>query len=468
MPQQTDVGVVGGGPGGYVAALRAAALGARVTLIERDTLGGVCLNWGCIPSKALLRSAEVLQLAQRAAAYGVVTGDVRADFPAMVARKDRVVRQLVRGVQGLLEASGVTVMRGTARLAGAGALEVTGNGTTDVVVAKALIVATGSSPARPPIPGIESAGVLDSTSALALAELPKHIVVAGAGAVGVEFATLFALLGCQVTLVEMLPAVVPNEDADISEAMRKILVQQGVTVHTATRIVSVKARQGGLQVELGTANGTSTVETTHVLMATGRRPNVRDLGLEPAGVRFSPQGITVDAQLQTTAPGVYAIGDVTGKKQLAHVASHQGIVAAENALGHPAAFDDRAVPACTFTHPEIASVGLTEAEARTRHGDVAVGRFPFQALGRARAHGDTDGFVKIVAGARHGEVLGVHILGPAASDLISEGVLAIQLEATLDDLRAAIHAHPTFPEATAEAAWAAIGAPLHLPSRRAT
>jgi dihydrolipoamide dehydrogenase len=239
-----------------------------------------------------------------------------------------------------------------------------------------------------------------------------------------------------------------------------------VKVHTGTLIAGISKRRGGVRVELKAGDETSAVEASHVLMATGRRPNVADVGLEEVGVSCAPQGVQVDDHMRTNYPTIYAVGDVTGQKLLAHVASHQGIVAAENALGHEAVYDDRVVPACTFTYPEIASVGLTEAQARERHGEVLVGRFPFQALGRARANGDTDGFAKVVAGARHGEVLGVHVIGPGASDIISEGALAIRLEATLDDLRETVHAHPTFPEAIYEAAWVALGQPLHLPMRR--
>ncbi len=467
MPVTADVCVLGGGPGGYVAALRAAALGANVALVEADEVGGVCLLRGCVPSKAMLRSAEVYQLALHADSFGVSVSGVSADYPGIRKRKDAIVRQLVRGVHGLLDAAGVTLVSGYGRLAGAGVVEVERNGSGDLVVAPKIIVASGSSAVMPPIPGTDLPGVIDSDGAFALEAVPKQILVAGAGAVGVEWATLFSLLGSDVTLVEMLPTVVPNEDADVSTALRRILVQQGISVHTGTRIEAIAKRRGGLRVTLATDDETSEVNATHVLMATGRRANTSDVGLDSAGVTSTRQGIPVDGAMRTNRPDVYAIGDVTGQRLLAHVASHQGIVAAENAVGGDAAYHDHAVPACTFTHPEIASVGLGEADAREQHGEVIVGRFPFQALGRAKAFGDTDGFVKVVAGARHEELLGMHVIGPGASDIISEGALAIQLEATLHDLRETIHAHPTFPEATAEAAWAAINQPLNMPLRRA-
>ncbi len=466
MPISADVCVLGGGPGGYVAALRAAQLGARVVLVEAEELGGVCLNRGCIPSKALLRSAEVYQLVRQASSYGVRASDVSADYPAMVKRKDRIVRQLGRGVGALLAAAGVEVVRGWGQLAAPGVVEIDRGGSGDLITAPKVLVATGSSAAVPPIPGSDLPGVIDSDGAFELEQPPGHIVIAGAGAVGVEWATLFALLGSEVSLVEMLEAVVPLEDIDVSRVMRRILIQQGVKVHTGTRIVGIKQASGGLRVELAADDSASQFSATHVLLATGRRPNVEGVGLKSAGVRYGRQGIAVDEHMRTNVPEVYAIGDVTGQKLLAHTASHQGVVAAENALGHEVSYDGSAVPACTFTHPEIASVGLTEAQARARHGEVLVGQFPFDALGRARAYGASDGFVKIVAGARHGDVIGMHVIGPAASEIISEGVLAIRLQATLDDLRETIHAHPTFPEATAEAAWMAIGQPLHLPQRR--
>ena len=466
MPVTADVCVLGGGPGGYVAALRAAALGADVALVEADEVGGVCLLRGCVPSKAMLRSAEVYQLALHADSFGVSVSGVAADYPGIRKRKDAIVRQLVRGVHSLLDAAGVTLVTGYGRLAGAGVVEVDRNGSGDLVVAPKIVVASGSSAAMPPIPGTDLPGVIDSDGAFALEQVPKQILVAGAGAVGVEWATLFALLGSEVTLVEMLPTVVPNEDADVSAALRRILVQQGVSVHTGTRIEAIAKRQSGLRVTLVTDDKTAEVSTTHVLMATGRRANTSDIGLDSAGLSYSRQGILVDGNMRTTRPNVFAIGDVTGQRLLAHVAAHQGVVAAENAVGGEVIYHDHAVPACTFTHPEIASVGLTEADAREQHGEVIVGRFPFQALGRAKAFGETDGFVKVVAGARHEELLGMHVIGPGASDIIAEGVLAIKLEATLQDLRETIHAHPTFPEATAEAAWAAINQPLHMPLRR--
>ena len=467
MPVTADVCVLGGGPGGYVAALRAAALGASVALVEAEEVGGVCLLRGCIPSKALLRSAEVYQLALHAGAFGVNVSGVEADYAAMRARKDRIVRQLVRGVGGLLDAAGVTVVRGYGTLAGAGVIEVDVGDRGALVMAPKVIIASGSSSVMPPVPGVDLPGVIDSDGAFELEAPPERIVVAGAGAVGVEWATLFALLGSEVTLVEMLPTVVPNEDADVSAALRKILVQQGITVRDGTRIESIAEGERGLRVSLANDNETSEVDATHVLMATGRRANAMNLGLDRMGVTHSAQGIPVDGAMRTNRPDIFAIGDVTGQRLLAHVASHQGVVAAENVVGGSAAYHDDVVPACTFTHPEIASVGLTEADAREQHGEVIVGRFPFQALGRARAFGDTDGFVKLVADGANGRLLGMHVIGPAASDIIAEGALALQLEATLDDLRETIHAHPTFPEATAEAAWQAINQPLHLPQRRA-
>jgi dihydrolipoamide dehydrogenase len=463
MPLSADICILGGGPGGYVAALRASALGSTVILVESSTVGGVCLARGCIPTKALLRSAEIFQLCSNARSFGINAGKVEADYEAIAKRKDRIVGQLIRGVQGLLRSADVTVIEGWGRMAGPGAVEVALPDRTELITAPIVIIATGSSASAPPIPGADLEGVIDSDGALALQELPSHIVVTGAGAVGVEWASLFALLGAQVTLVEMLPRLVPNEDAEISTAMRKILVQQGMTVHTETRIDTIEKKKHGLGITIQSAGTSNTVDASHLLLATGRKPNVENLGLESCGVQFSPAGISVNAHMQTTVPTIYAVGDVTGGKLLAHVASHQGVVAAEHANGHPSIYDNKAVPACTFTHPEIASVGLTEQEARESYESVQVGVFPFQALGRARAYGDTDGFVKVVAGASHGEILGVHIIGPAASDIISEGVLAIRLEATMDDLRETIHAHPTFAEATAESAWMAINSPIHLP-----
>jgi len=460
----SDLIVIGGGPGGYVAALRAAQLGARVALVEAGEIGGVCLNVGCIPTKALLWSAEVYHLVAEAARFGVRTGPPEADWPAMQARKAEVVGKLVGGVRMLLQRAGVEVIPGRARFSGPGVLAVEGPDGAATLSAPRIIIATGSSPLPLPIPGSDLPGVLDSTGALALEALPESLLVVGGGAVGLEFATLFATLGVRVTVVEMLPRLAPLADTDVGEALRMALLLQGARVHVNTRIVALEAAAGGaLRARLAGAEGETSVEAEKVLLAAGRRPHVEGLGLEAAGVRYDRKGIQVDERMATSAPGVYAVGDVVGGTMLAHVAMHQGVVAAENALGHPARMRDQAVPSCIFARPEAASVGLTEQAAREQGYDVRIGRFPFNGNGKAIAQGEVEGFVKVVAEARYGALLGLHIVGPHASDLVLEGALGLTLETTLDEIAATIHPHPSLGEAVAEAGLAALGRALHLP-----
>jgi dihydrolipoamide dehydrogenase len=459
----TDLIVIGGGPGGYVAALRAAQLGARVTLVEAEHVGGVCLNEGCIPTKALLWSAEVYRLVAEAERYGVRAGSPQIDWPAMQARKAEVVGKLVGGVRMLLERAGVELVEGRARFTGAQSLTVASAGGERTLSAPHVVVATGSSPMPLPIPGADLPGVLDSTGALALEALPASLLIVGGGAVGIEFATLFATLGSKVTLVEMLPRLAPLADADVGEALRTALLLQGARVHVNTRIAAIEAGQEGLRARLQGPQGETSVEAEKVLLAAGRRACVEGLGLEVAGVRYDRQGIQVDERMATSIPHIYAVGDAVGGTMLAHVAMHQGVVAAENALGQEARMRYNAVPSCIFSRPEAASVGLTEEAAREQGYDVRVGRFPFNGNGKAIAQGEIEGFVKVVAEARYGALLGLHIVGPHASDLVLEGALGLTLETTLDELAATIHPHPTLGEALAEASLAALGRALHLP-----
>jgi dihydrolipoamide dehydrogenase len=463
--EPVDVCIIGAGPGGYVAAIRAAQLGLKVALVERDALGGVCLNRGCIPTKAMLRTAELLTAFQHAADWGVHAENVRLDYPAAVRRRDSVVRGLRQGVAGLLKSQGVQVLSGTGRIAALGRVEVSADGSTETVEARNVIVATGSKPAVPPLPGADNGElVITSDDALALAEVPRRVVVIGGGAVGAEWADIFHAFGCEVTILEMLPTLLPAEDEEIGKLLARILARRGIGVLTGARVQAIEADDaGGAVVRYVNADGQeATAGGERVLMAVGRAPLTADLGLEALGVQLDRGWLPVDDTLQTNVAGIYAIGDVTRHQLLAHVASHQGVVAVEGIAGQRRRMDYNQVPACTFTHPEVASVGLTEAAAREAGHDLRVGRFPFAALGRAQTYGDTEGQVKIVADAKYGEILGVHIIGAAASDLIAEATLAIHLEATIDDLVDTIHAHPTWPEATAEAALAAGGLAIHL------
>jgi dihydrolipoamide dehydrogenase len=468
MTEQTDIAILGSGPGGYIAALRAAQLGARVALIEENEIGGVCLNRGCIPTKALLRTAQVYRMLQDADSFGLrLDGTVIPDWAAIRVRKERIVRRLAKGVEVLLRTAGVHVSQGRGRFVAPRVLEVTTAESVERVEAKNIVVATGSRPADLPLPGMSLPGVIDSTGALALQELPGSLLIVGGGAVGVEFAEIFDAFGVQVTVVEMLDRLLPQMDADLGSALAATLKRRGVAIHLNSRLNEVTATDGTLRATISTPQGEATLEVDQVLIAAGRKPNVEDLGLEAAGVRVAKNGIPVDAHMQTNVPGVYAIGDVTGQMLLAHVAMEGGKVAAENALGQTSSLTLKTVPACAYTDPEVASVGLSEAQARDAGYTVQVGRFPLTASGKAVTWGTTEGFVKIVTDASYGEILGMHIVAPHASDLIHEAGLALTLEATLDELIATIHGHPTLGEAIYEAALQARGEALHISNRRA-
>lgn len=449
-----------------MAALRAAQLGAQVTLVEAGPIGGVCLNVGCIPTKALLWSAEVYRQALDASRFGVRTGDVWADWPAMQQRKVEAVHKLVSGVRMLLDRAGVNIVAGRATFSGPHSIRVTTSSGEQEITAGRFVIATGSSPMRLPVPGLDLPGVLDSTGALGLTDLPASMIIVGGGAVGLEFATLFSTLGVKVTIVEMLPRLAPLTDADIGQALRAALAGQGVKVHVGTRLLYVEKAPDGLLARLAGPEGETAVAAQILLSAAGRAPNTSGLGLEAAGVAFDRKGIQVDHHMRTSLGHIYAVGDVTGGSMLAHVASQQGEVAEENALGRNSVYRGGAVPACIFTRPEVACVGLTEQEARDKGYDVRVGRFPFNGNGQAIAHGELEGFVKIVSEAKYGAVLGMHVVGLHASDLVLEGGLGLTLETTLDELAATVHPHPALGEVVREAALAALGRPLHQPGSR--
>jgi dihydrolipoamide dehydrogenase len=495
ITSEPDLVVVGGGPGGYVAALRAAALGLRTVLVEKERPGGVCLNWGCIPTKAMLRSAEVFDLVRHASEYGVAAENPTLDYPAVLARKDRVVQGLTDGVAQLLRSAGVEVVPGHARMSGPGSLDVFAVGdsplgtggprylappllaspSTQIADAQPImslraphvILATGSVPLELRIEGSDDPRVVTSDGAFLLTSVPRRVLVVGGSAVGVEWASMLHAFGAEVTVVELTNRLVPAEDEEVSALLERSLVRRGITVRTSTTVAGFADRGGDLEVRLTDADGPieDPVRVDVTIVGVGRRPNVAALGLEHLGLEFDERGfVAVDEHLTTSLPGHYAIGDVTGKAMLAHVASHQGMVAVAGIAGASnAAMSYDAIPAVTICEPEIASVGRTETQAITDGHDVVVGRFPFAASGRAQTMGSTEGFVKIVADRHHGEILGVHIIGPNAGELIPEGVLAIGLEATLETLADAIHAHPTLAEATSEATMAALGLPVHLP-----
>jgi dihydrolipoamide dehydrogenase len=456
-----DVVILGGGPGGYVAALRAAQLGAKTAIVEKDRLGGTCLVRGCIPTKALLQSSELYSQAKGGTEFGLVTDALTFDWAVAQKRKTAVVDQLVKGVEGLLKAGGVTSFRGAGRLGGKGTVKVG----SDVIQAKDIVIATGSAISRIPLKGAEH--TIDSDQILELKDVPKRLAVIGGGVVGMEFAAMFAAIGTKVTVLEMLPQVLPMVDADLVNLYAKHLAGIGGTIHTSSKVAEVVKAKGGLQVRFSEGGEGGAVDADQVLLAVGRSPYTEGLGVEEAGVKLERGRVVVDAHLRTTASGVWAIGDVIGGIMLAHVASYEGICAVENIAGHGNRTPDyHAAPNCIYTDPEIAHVGLGEKDAKEKGLDVKIGRFPFAASGRALTLGQSEGFVKVIADSGSGKLLGAHIIGPRATDLIAEATLAIQNGLTMEELDLTIHAHPTLPESLMEAALAAQGRAIHIPNRR--
>jgi dihydrolipoamide dehydrogenase len=459
-----DVTVIGSGPGGYVAAIRAAQLGARTICIERDAKewGGICLNWGCIPTKTMIASVERYHHALDAGRMGITVGEVGYDFAKIMERKTKVVGTLRGGVEALLKSNHVKKVLGWARLTGANTIEVThDDGTKETITSKNIILATGSKPIKPPIPGLEGENIWYSDEAVSATFVPETMVVIGAGAVGLEFSYVYNGLGAKVTVVEMQDEIVPLADAEVAAELRKSLKKQKIDFRLSSKVTQVERKDGKLHATVETPMGAEVLVADVILVGVGRAPMTSDIGLEAAGVIFDRKGIATNEKLETNVPGIYAIGDVTGKLLLAHLASHQGVVAAENAMGHPAKIDYKAVPSPIFTEPELSSVGMSEKEARAAGYDVMTGKFPFRPLGKAMAIDQQEGLVKIVSERKYGEILGVHIVGPHASDLIHEGVTAMQLEATVEDLMTMIHAHPTLAEALLEAALDVKGEAIH-------
>ncbi len=460
---QCDVAVIGAGPGGYVAAIRAAQRGAKTVVVERGELGGVCLNVGCIPTKTLIYTAELYRKLQHAGDYGLDVPQAGLNMKALLKRKEGVVRRNKGGIQSLFKAHGIEVVKGDAYVASPGRI-VAGN---EEVRAKSIIVATGSAPAQ--IPGLETDGVtvITSTEALELTEIPKRIAVIGAGAIGAEFASLWNIFGAEVTLIEMMPDILPREDAELAQKLAALFKKRGMDIRTGTTVARIDRHKKGAHLELkGTGAGALDVDL--VLMGIGRRFHSEVVTREPSlGVKLGKRGeILVNERMETNVAGLYAIGDVTGKTLLAHGASAEGLVAVENALGGRAVMDYRSIPACTFTSPEVASVGMTEREARDAGIDVKVGRFSFLASGRAQAMSETEGMVKIVGDARTDELLGVHILGAEAGELIAAAAVAMKMEATVEELAHTVQTHPTLSETIMEAAEDYFGVGIHTPPAR--
>ena len=460
-----DVAVLGGGPAGYTAAIRAAQLGARVACVEKEAeLGGTCLRVGCIPTKAWVQTAHALHVAREIdPKLGVITGEPTLDFAEANAWKSAVVKQMTGGVAALFKANGVTWFQGMGRFDDGRSITFD-KGDLGISFSSA-IVATGSYPVQPPIPGLDSPRCVDSTGLLAQTEVPRRLVVLGGGIIGCEFASIFERFGTEVTIVEMLDSLIPQEDADATSELRKSFARRGIVVQLGKQCSKVEDTGSALVVHFGEGE---TVECDLMLVSVGRAPLVDGLGLEAAGVAFDPRkGVETDAYRRTSVPHIYAAGDVAGYWQLAHTSFREGEIAAENATGHEAAMRDTAVPRPIYTDPEIAGVGLTEAEAREQYGeDIAVGRFPWVANARAVMSGETNGWVKSIHETRYGELLGVVIVGAHATDLIEAAVVALDAEATVETVADGMAPHPTLSEAIKEAGLVALGRPIHLPPRR--
>ena len=462
-----DLAVIGAGPGGYVAAIRAAQLGMKTAIVEREHLGGICLNWGCIPTKALLRTSELYTAMRHASEFGLAADNVRFDLKSVVERSRKVAGRLANGVAYLMRKNKIAVMDGTARLKGAERIGVTGkNGETlPDIEAEHIIVATG---ARARVaPGIEPDGRLVWTykEAMVPETFPKSLLIVGSGAIGIEFASFYRSLGAEVTVVEMLPRILPTEDAEISELARKAFTRQGIVIHTGTRVEQLIRNADSVTSRLRKSGGDiEEITTSRVILAIGITCNVEGLGLEGQGVRIEKGHIVVDEWCRTGVPGLYAIGDVTGPPWLAHKASHEGILCVEKIAGvegvHP--LDKSAIPGCTYSAPQVASVGLTEEEAREAGHELKIGRFPYSANGKAIALGETEGLVKTIFDARTGALLGAHIIGAEATELIQGFVIAKTLETTEAELIASIFPHPTLSEMMGESVLDAYGRALHI------
>jgi dihydrolipoamide dehydrogenase len=462
--REFDVAIIGSGPGGYVAAIRAGILGLKTALVEKDPfLGGTCLHRGCIPTKALLHTAELFDEFKKSREIGIVAAGVTLDIAQVHAHKQAIVDRLAKGIQFLMKKRKVDVFTGFGSFADANTVQIAGASGPETIRARCIVIATGSTPASLPHIKPDGGVIVDSDMVLGRAEVPASLAVIGSGAVGTEFASVFASYGSQVHLIELLPRLLPLEDEECSQQLERALRARGLSCYTSTEVTEAKRTKNGAALSLKKADGTATLEVERVLVATGRKPVLEGLGHEAIGVKMNGRYVAVDEFMRTSVPHVYAIGDVTASPALAHVASREGTLAIDHLAGrHVQPINYLAVPSCTYSHPEVASVGLTERAARERGHDVRVGKFPFSALGKAMIVGDTFGFVKIVAEKRYDEVLGVHIVGPKATELIAEATLGVKMETTVEEIANTMHAHPTLAEAMLEAAHGVYGEAIHI------
>ena len=453
--------IIGGGPGGYVSAIRAAQLGAEPILIEKNRLGGTCLNWGCIPTKALYRNAEIMNNLKDAESFGIKTGAVELDMERVIARKNEIVEKVVTGVEKLIEGNQIQLIKGTARLLDGKTVEVSiSEGEPYLISGDAIIIATGSKAVKPPVEGADLEGILGSRSILDLTELPRRLAVVGGGVIGLEFAGIFNAFGSEVTLTTRQSRLLRKYDSDISKRLPSMLKRSGMTVMTKTTAKKIEKRDGIFFVTLEGKKGESVLEAEAVLLSGGRKPYTEGLGLEEAGVEYDRKGILVDGDFMTNLDGVYAIGDVNGKVMLAHAASYQGVRVVEEIMGLESTVNTDLVPECVFIFPEVAVAGISEDEAAEKGIEYKTGKFLFAASGKAQSLGETDGFVKVVLDSEN-RLIGIHVIGPHASDLIHEGLLGINAGLKVEDVASTIHAHPTLSEAFSEAVLDAGGMAIH-------
>ncbi len=456
--------IIGGGPGGYVAAIRAAQVGFQVQIIERENMGGVCLNWGCIPTKALLKSAEVLEYLQKADEYGIKVASPQPDFPAIIKRSRTVADKMSRGVDFLMRKNKIEVIKGSARLLPDKRVEVSlADGQTQTLTAPHIIIATGARAAELPHIQIDHERIIGYREAMTLPKKPEKLLIIGAGAIGVEFAYFYATLGTQVTLVEALPHILPREDEEIGKELEKIFRKKGIEVLTSTQVIAIEGTSKGIKAKLQTPKEQKPITANLALLAIGITPNTEDLGLDTLGIKTEKGRIIVDEFYRTNVSGIYAIGDVIPTPALAHVASMEGIICVEKIAGlEPHPLDYSTIPSCTYCQPEVASMGLSEKAAREKGYEIRVGKFPYTASGKASAIGKNEGFVKLIFEAKYGELLGAHVIGPNATEMIGELIVSRRLEITGHELAKTIHPHPTLSEAIMEAAAAAYGEVIHL------
>jgi dihydrolipoamide dehydrogenase len=460
--KQYDVIIIGGGPGGYIAGIRAGQLGLKTLVVEKDKLGGICLNWGCIPTKALLKNAEIYNLLRHADDFGFSFDHLKADFSKAVKRSRDIALKSSKGIEFLFKKNKVDYLPGTAKILSREVVEVTQSGKTDRINAKHIIVATGTRPRSFPTIPIDKKKVITSTEAMVLPEAPKSMVIIGAGAIGCEFAYFYNAYGTKVTLIEMMPSILPIEDREVTKTLARAFTKSGIEVLTETKVEGVNSGKE-VTVTISNKDGKKDLKAEIALVAVGVQGNVENLGLEALGVKIEKSFITVDHHYKTNVEGIYAIGDVNGPPWLAHVASAEGIVCVEAIAGknpQPVNYDN--IPGCTYCQPQVASVGLTEEKAREKGFELKIGRYPFRSHGKALAINETEGFVKLIFDAKYGELLGAHIIGSEATEMIAELAIARTLETTADQIHETIHAHPTLTEGVAEAALDAYGRALNI------